>query len=211
MSVFEYPYHVGIRDVSANALITNAGMLSLLEDVACKHSDTVGIGIREIPTIHISWVLLSWKVEIIKRVSYGADLKIRTWARPSQKFYTYREFEVLDEHDDIICIATSKWALINTQKHSIERITDDVILRYEPEDKRVFEEPEIEKLPEPSHFSSPYLYTTQRRDIDINEHMHNLNYLYLAYEALPMEVYEKEESNHIMIMYKKGMKLRRYR
>lgn len=208
MSVFEYHYHVGIRDVSANALITNAGMLSLLEDVACKHSDTVGIGIREIPTIHISWVLLAWKVEIIKRVSYGADLKIRTWARPSQKFYTYREFEVFDENNALVCIATSKWTLINTQKHSIERITDDVILRYEPEDRRVFEEPEIEKLPEPTDFSSFYLYTTQRRDIDINEHMHNLNYLYLAYEALPMEIFEKEENNHIMIMYKKGMKLR---
>ncbi len=207
MAIFEYKYKVGINYVNDKAVITNPGMLSILEDVACKHSDTVNFGIKDIPIIQLSWVLLAWKIKILKRVSYGTVLTARTWARPSQKFYTYRDFEVLDESGEVVCIATSKWALINLAKSSIEKITDDIFLRYNPEDRAVFEEADIEKLSEPLLTTPTYFYTTQRRDIDINKHMNNINYLYLAYETLPFEIYTAEECNNIIITYKKGMKL----
>ena len=206
MSVFEYNYKVNIKNVNASALITNAGMLSILEDVACKHSDIAGIGIKDIPIIHLSWVLLAWKVQILKRVSYGTNLRAYTWARPLNKFNTYRDFEVFDENGEVVCIATSKWTLIDTQKGMITKITDEIMNRYEPDTRSVFENPNIEKLVEPTSFSNEYIYHTQRRDIDVNKHMHNLNYLDVAYEALPEDVYFSPECNHIEIMYKKGVR-----
>ena len=42
--------------------------------------------------------------------------------------------------------------------------------------------------------------------IDINGHVHNLDYLDLAYKALPEEVYKKE-FKILDIMYKKEIKL----
>lgn len=207
MAIFEQNYRVKVSNVNSFGLITNVGMLSILEDVACRHSDKAGFGIMDIPTKHLSWVLLNWKVEIIKRVSYGINLKVRTWAKTYNKFQTTRDFEVFDEENELICIATSKWTLIDTQKSSITRITDEIIENYEPEEKNVFENPEIDKLVEPLSFSNEFTYEVQRRDIDVNQHMHNLNYLEVAYEALPEEVYFSNECNHIEIMYKKGIKL----
>lgn len=207
MAIFEQNYKVKVSNVNSFGLITNVGMLSILEDVACRHSDKAGFGIMDIPIKHLSWVLLNWKVEIIKRVSYGTNLKVRTWAKTYNKFQTTRDFEVFDEEDVLVCIATSKWTLIDTEKSSITRITDEIIKTYEPEEKNVFENPEIEKLVEPLSFSSEFTYEVQRRDIDVNQHMHNLNYLEVAYEALPEEVYFSNECNHIEIMYKKGIKL----
>ncbi len=49
-------------------------------------------------------------------------------------------------------------------------------------------------------------YTTTRRDIDLNGHMHNLYYLDLAYEALPEDVYAKRPYDNIQIQYKKEIK-----
>ena len=66
---------------------------------------------------------------------------------------------------------------------------------------------DFKKLQEPINFSNEYIYNTQRRDIDVNKHMHNLNYLDLAYETLPEEIYNNEEFNNIEIMYKKAIKL----
>ena len=37
--------------------------------------------------------------------------------------------------------------------------------------------------------------------------MHNLNYLLLAYETLPQEIYDSSECNNIEIMYKKSIML----
>ena len=67
---------------------------------------------------------------------------------------------------------------------------------------------EIEKieLPEESEYTKKIEYTTTRRDIDLNGHMHNLYYLDLAYEALPEDVYEKRPYDNIQIQYKKEIK-----
>ena len=46
-----------------------------------------------------------------------------------------------------------------------------------------------------------------KRDIDINNHVHNLYYLDFAYEALPEDVYRADECNNIEVMYKKQIKL----
>lgn len=205
--VFEREYIVNIENIGESNLITNRGLLSILEDIACKHSDSVKFGINDIPITHFTWVLLAWKVEIKRRVTYGTKLKVRTWAKPSKKIYTYRDFEVFDENGDSVAIATSKWVLVNVNDDAIAKIPDEIINLYSPSDNNIFDKEEIDKLIDPKEYTNEYVYTVQRRDIDINKHMHNLNFLSLAYEALPENIYFSKECNHIEIMYKKAIKL----
>ncbi len=72
---FEGSYKVGIREIGRNNKITNIGMLGLLEDLACKHSDIVGFGVNNIEKNHKVWILMDWKLEIIDRPTYGDELK----------------------------------------------------------------------------------------------------------------------------------------
>ena len=203
--IFEHKVRVDISKVNANAEITNKGMLSLLENIACMHSDEAKFGIREIPITHLSWVQLNWRVQIIRRLRYGEIVAIKTWVHDTTKVSTLRDFEVLDENNKQVCIATTRWTLTNIDTQSITRIPEDVIKRYSSNNLLVMPDFEFKKLKEPESFSNEYLYSTQRRDIDVNKHMHNLNYLDLAYEALPEDVYEKTLSNdnfkNIEIMY----------
>ena len=46
------------------------------------------------------------------------------------------------------------------------------------------------------------LYDVRRSDIDINKHMHNLNYLKLAYENLPENIFFGDDLKNVNIMYK---------
>ena len=178
-----------------------------MEDTACMHSDTASLGIKDIPKTHLSWVQLNWKVKIFRRLSYGEEVTVKTWARESTKVSTLRDFEVLDSNNKPVCIATTRWTLINIDTLSITRITDDVIARYSPEKQTVLPDFEFKKLIEPTSYSNKYIYTTQRRDIDVNKHMHNLNYLDLAYEALPEDVYLNNSFDNIEIMYKTSIRL----
>ena len=209
--IFEHKVRVDISKVNANAEITNKGMLSLLENIACMHSDEAKFGIREIPITHLSWVQLNWRVQIIRRLRYGEIVAIKTWVHDTTKVSTLRDFEVLDENNKQVCIATTRWTLTNIDTQSITRIPEDVIKRYSSNNLLVMPDFEFKKLKEPESFSNEYLYSTQRRDIDVNKHMHNLNYLDLAYEALPEDVYEKTLSNdnfkNIEIMYKNAILL----
>lgn len=208
--IFEHKTRVDIEKVNSNSFVTNKGMLALLENVACMHSDTAGYGIREIPTTHLSWVQLNWRVQIIRRLKYGEEITIKTWAHSATKVSTLRDFEVIDKDNKTVCIATTRWTLTNIDTHSITKITDDMIGKYKPDTKRIMPEFEFKKLKEPNTFSNEYVYNTQRRDIDVNEHMHNLNYLDLAYEALPEKIYKQiaheGDFNNIEIMYKTAIK-----
>ena len=207
MAIFENKTRVDISKVNSNALITNKGLLSLLENTACMHSDTAGYGIVDIPRTHLSWIQLNWKVKIFRRLKYGEIVTVKTWARVSSKVCTLRDFEVYDSNNNLTCIATTRWTLINTDTQSITKITDDIINKYNPDDRTVFPDFTFKKLEGPKEFSNEYIYTTQRRDIDVNKHMHNLNYLDLAYETLPEDVYLNNEFNNIEIMYKTAILL----
>ena len=208
MAIIEHNDVVNISKVNSKGLITNKGMLELLENTACLHSDKTGYGILDIPKTHLSWVQLNWNVKVLRRLVYGEHVTIRTWARTSTKVSTLRDFEVLDKDNNVVCIATTRWTLTNIDTLSITKITDDIIEKYEPVDKTLFPDFVFKKLSEPSTHTNEYIYTTQRRDIDVNKHMHNLNYLDLAFETLPDEVYLNNDFfNNIEIMYKTAIRL----
>ena len=207
--IFEHKARVDIGKVNGNSFITNKGMLSLLENVACMHSDEAGYGIRKIPITHLSWVQLNWRVKILRRLVYGEEVTIKTWARDATKITTLRDFEVIDKDSKTVCIATTKWTLTNIDTKGITKITEDMISKYNPDTKIIMPDFEFKKLKEPENFTNEYVYTTQRRDIDVNKHVHNLNYLDFAYEALPEGIYEETLSNdfnNIEIMYKNAVR-----
>lgn len=210
MAIIEKKYKVDLQDIGISNQITNHGVLNLLESIACFHSDLVdGYSINQMQKTGFSWMLLHWKVRIIKRVCYGTTVTVKTWASYANHFFTIRDFEIVDETGATICIASSKWTLINIKNTSIQKITDDVLAPYEPEDKSVFHEQAIPKLKLPilDNVSPSYTFTVLRRDIDVNKHMHNISYLDYAVEALPESIYNLGESNEFEIMYKTGAKL----
>lgn len=207
MAFFENDFYIRMRDVDKNNKITNEGILGFFEDIAGLHSDSIGYGIKNIDETGLSWILLHWKIKVIKRANYGDNIHIKTWSRYSSKIYTYRDFEMYSSNGELLAIATSKWALINATTGKLAKIENELIEKYKPEEKSVFDELEVQKLKQPEVYSSLYEYTVLRRDIDVNNHMHNLYYLDVAYEALPPEIYEHIDFKNIEIMYKTGAKL----
>lgn len=207
---FERTYKVGVREIGLNNKITNLGMLGFLEEIASLHSATLGFGINDTEKNHKSWIIMDWKLHIIKRPKYDDNITIKTWAKPFLKprFYTYRDFEVYDEKNNLLAIASSKWVYFDIEKGKISRIELDMIEKYQPENINVFNEEEFNKLSSTMNEKNPnFIYTIKRSDIDVNKHMHNLNYLSLAYEALPEELYNEPELTNIRISYKHQIRL----
>ena len=206
--IFKKIFEIGLNDISKGNFITNKAIIKNLENIGANHSDQVGYGVLDIPNTNASWVVLDWKIEIIKRPIYGQKLNIHTWARTTKRAYTYRDYIIYDEQGNKMVIATSRWALISLDNGRPVKLDNSIIDRFEPEeDKKVFGFEELEKLKEPSSFQNIIYYKVNRSDIDINKHMHNLYYLDLAYEVLPQDVYETITFDKIRITYKKEIKL----
>ena len=77
MAFFEKEYTIDVSHVAPNGFITNMGILSLLEDTACKHSDVAGYGFNDINNTGLSWILLAWKVKICRY--YKSSYMVKTF------------------------------------------------------------------------------------------------------------------------------------
>ena len=207
---FENTYRVGAREININNEISNYGILAFLEDVASLHSDSVGYGVKDIYVKKRAWILMDWHLNVKKRVRFGDVIKIKTWAIASEKpsYHTYRGFEVTDIQDNIIATAITRWVFLDLEKGKICKVDENILSLYKLEPIDLNEINKIQKLNQPNEYSSIFEYTANRFDIDVNLHMHNLNYLNLAYEALPDEIYNGKELNNVHIMYKHQIKLK---
>ena len=206
--IIENEYTVKLSEIGKDNKATNKAILSYLEDIGGIHSNQAGYGVYEIPKTHLSWVLLEWKLQVMRRPNYTEKIKIITWSKGAMKYYTFRDFEVYDEQGNLIIIAASKWVLLDITKEKIVRIEPELLQKYGPElDKTAFEGECFEKIKEPEEYQNETEYIVKRADIDVNNHMHNLNYIELANEALPEDVYKKGYFDNVRITYKKEIKL----
>ena len=186
---FKEMYTVKTRELGMTNKITNYGILALLEDIAGMHSDSIGYGVKDIERNTKSWNIMNWKLKVFKRPGYGERLLIKTWTRTMEKwkngYFSYRDFEIIDNEGNQVAIATSKWILYDIEKQKISRISSEIVELYKTEQNHIFESEEFDKLKEPKEYEMVTDYIVRRSDIDVNKHVHNLNYLNIAYEALP--------------------------
>ena len=203
----EQKYRIQVRDTRKGTEATNKAFLGLMEDVGSVHSTKVGFGVYDIPKTHLTWLLLDWKLKVISRPNYENMVCVKTWSRGIEKYYAYRDFEVHDEQGNLLAVATSKWVLVNAEKHKVVKVEDYVAEAYETETGYdVFDDEKLGKLKEPESYSDVLEYKIARRDIDLYNHVHNLYYLDLAYEVLPDDVYNLDEFNNVRISYKREIK-----
>ena len=208
--ILKEKFKIQSKDTGKNNLIKNRGILEILENIGTHHSDIAGYGINDMERTGISWVLLDWKIQVFKRPKYGQILDVSTWGRTikgkTKKTYTYRDFEIYDEQKNLCVIGTSKWAIIDIKTGKLLKLEDEIMDKYEIEEKDVFNIGELDRLKAPDNFSNEITYKVSRRDIDFNGHMHNLYYLDLAYEVLPEEIYEQRPYDNFRINYKREVK-----
>ncbi len=200
--IFDYTDVVEIGDLNDNLTISNKGILRMLQEAANVASSNVGYGLTDIERTKRTWILLYWRLKFIKRVSYGAKLNIKTWAKFEKKIYSIRSFEVYDDNNELVAIADSKWVFANASTHSIEKISDELIELYGENPKTLFDDELKCRLKLTPSANEAYTYKVMRRDLDGNHHVNNLNFIDFANEALPQEVYEKNHLN-INVIYKK--------
>ena len=206
---FKKEYEVRLENLGVGNRANNIALLEMLEEIAEQNSAEVGFGLENYSKTNAAWLLLDWKVEIIKRPKYREKLMVETWSRKMERCYGYRDFEIYNKENELIVKGTSKWVLIDIEKRRPMRISEESAKEYDKYNDKgytVFED-EIEKIEELKDEELSFVknYEVQRRDIDVNKHMNNIAYLKVAYEILPDDVYEKNLFNNIRITYKKEL------
>lgn len=205
MEVYSNEEKVKYLDVDKNNKLSNKAIIKYMQDIAISHADSLGNGVNSSKETHTAWLLLNWKIKVFDRAKCEDIIKINSWPRTMERFFSWRDFELYSGGKKI-AIATSKWLLVNTETGKIERISEELKQKYKLKEECVFEGTIEEKLKEPENMELMYEETIGRTKIDTNNHLNNLYYLDCAIESLPEEIYQNSIINNIEIMYKKEIK-----
>lgn len=203
--VVEEKFYVGYSDINRELTLSNTAVLKLFENITGMHGSLVGDSLK---TASARWFLTAYEVNILKRPEYEERVLVRTWSREVRGVSACREFEILNEKNELCVTGISNWAHVNAITQKLERATPELIAAYEGEKERTNFGTKvwIEKLKEPETYSYFKDFYIDRNFIDVNEHMNNVYYLNLAELVLPEEIYKNPESRRFGIMYHKAIK-----
>ena len=138
---YKHNYQIGLEDVDIKGNATNRALMTMMEDIGGLHSDSVGYGLDSVERTGQAWVVLDWKIEIIKRPHYRDEITAYTWSRNHNIACAYRDFELFDTQGEKLARATSRWVLIDIVKRRPLRLTQELIEKYQGEPQsQAFEE-----------------------------------------------------------------------
>jgi len=69
--IFKEQFTMQLKDIGKENYMKNRAILEIFENIGTHHSDIAGYGPNDIKRTGVTWVLLDWKVQVLKRPKYG--------------------------------------------------------------------------------------------------------------------------------------------
>ena len=204
MAVYEFHTRVGYDDIDQDLSLNLRGVMGMMQEAAILHSDLTGFSIRNVQQTHVIWMLIQWRIRIVKKAFWNEAVTVRTWPRTMGRATSARDFEVVDVCGERIAIGESLWVLVNADTGRITRVTQQMRDLYHLTQETVFETPVFPVADMCG--SQTYSAVVSRRDIDTNRHVNNRVYLDYAREALPSHI-DISEFSEVSIHFHKQLLL----
>ena len=196
--IFERKHKIGIDEVNKNFKMTNESIITVFQNLASFNSDAVGYGVLNVPKTGKTWVVVDWKLRVLRRPRYGENVLVRTWGRNTEGLISLRDFEIRSDNE-LCAVATSKWMLIDLKTRKPIEIDEEIINAFgEHNEFEVFMDEEYEKIKPLETYDKSKKINIRKSDLDFNNHVNNIKYFdYIS------ELSENKNYNDVRISYLK--------
>ena len=194
-------------DFDKDGKLSYEAIPNILEIVGGHHSETVNDSIIPDDTCKATWIIVSWRIQIIRRITGTEALNVKTWVFGKvPSVITYRGFIVMDKDGNELIRAQADLCLVDIESGKPIKIGNDFYAQYIPENETVFSD-SLPRLRKKKQYSYKREITLRRCDEDFNHHIHNTRYIEYALDILPDNIYKTADFNSIRITYTKALKL----
>lgn len=192
------PFHC---DFSGRLFMGHLG--NHLLNAADFHSSDRGFGMKYLMTIRRSWVLSRLAVEMDEMPMQYTKFNVETWVESAMRYFTSRNFRVVDDEGKVYGYGRSIWAMIDTetrQPTDIFSIDNGAINNWLVSDK----ECPIDKGGRVKMGDGAELVRTidtYYNDVDINGHINSVKYIEHVLDLWPLEWYRTHQLRRFEIAY----------
>ena len=129
-------YEPRVTDYNRTGRLNFEAMLQIIENTANHHTIAAH---DKLVNGNIAWVLADWRVAIKERPTEGQKLHVRTWVRGRARAAAMpRDFLVTGDDGQEFFRANARFALVDLKTRRLERITEELLEAYGPENEMAF-------------------------------------------------------------------------
>ena len=196
--LFEKKYEFRYGDMDKNGNIKTAAILDVLQDISISHSADVGLGLNELYSRSLAWLLEGWRVKFSEPLS-TSEITVKTGIMKMHHFSSYRKYEIWQDGKCKVT-GTASWFSVNTKTLRAVIVPEEISSAYgctdEPENGLPFLKLRPKEGPE---FVSEN--PVAKRDLDTNNHMNNVKSAEIALELLP----DGADIDELQVTYRKAI------
>ncbi|MGL1894187.1 MAG: thioesterase [Spirochaetaceae bacterium] len=191
-------------DCDKNLRITPSSILDLLQESAGRHSEPYKLDSPSLISEQgLTWVLIGMALKFDNYPVWPGSVKIDTWAKSLKGFKALRDYSVFDDDGKNIIHGSSIWALLNIETKRPTKI-ETVASGMATEDDQDILSGIIPGRPEKLDHSGEHeeIILVNRSDLDINNHVSNIQYITWLFTYLQEDYLEQMELSFVNISYK---------
>ena len=199
--MYEMTFTPRISEIDVNGKVKITALLDYLQHIAHKHADQLGVGHHQIFHKNLTWLLLRYTVDVIRYPQFDEVLKVTTWvAESGSPKYTIRDFDIIDEENNIICKATTSWLLFNYRKRQPINFMD-YWPDFKAEERRALDY-DFPGLQLPKKIETQKSLKVRLQDLDIQQHVNHISHIHWIMEGMPEKIVKKYKMDKLEISYK---------
>lgn len=167
------------------------------------HSTDRGFGMKYLNTIQKTWVLSRLAIEMTEMPCQYDRFYVETWVESAMRYFTNRNFRVVDEAGKVFGYGRSIWAMIDTvtrQPTDLLAIHNGAINNWiEREKECPIDKGGRVKMSDNAVFVRAI--DTYYNDVDINGHINSVKYIEHVLDLWDLEWYSKHPIRRLEIAY----------
>lgn len=198
-------FTVNTIDATFTRAICPMSILKQMEVLAANHSSMLNIGFDEAHQLGFVWILRSSKFSFSELPTLHDKLQISTWPTGYDGLRVLRKYQFI-KNNTIIGEGYQTWVQLDyTKKKLIIADKYREIINELPDCSSDYFK--IGKIITPKNLQFSYQKIVHNNDIDMNNHLNNVRYAEIVYNALPYSVLENNYISDMQIDFQKEVKL----
>lgn len=173
-------------EIDARKRMTVPALVQAMQEAAMQNVLRLGLSVWDLEPHRISWVLMKFKLDLVRLPTLGEAVHLVTYPSGFEKFFTYRDYLVYDAAGALLASASSQWVLMDTGARRMTRIPDWI----EAHTARLSDPADWldrpgRRLPTSDQTIGRREHVVDHYDLDFNAHLSNQLYFRWLLQTLP--------------------------
>ena len=178
-------------------------LIDCFNDTAVSHSKSLGYSLESLFKKGYAWILLFWNIEVQQLPRFGEKISIETWISQIRRSFAYREFLLKNNLNKVQVQASSKWLFYHIHRKRPVKIFLDLSNQWKIIPEQACHQPimSLDFLQSVDDQDREEIFSVQREDIDILNHVHNSKYIDWIMKIKPDTIQRQYRLKHLQAWY----------